>query len=313
MLQQTTVEAVRPKYDRFLARFPNLAALAGAGEDEVVAAWSGLGYYQRARNLHKAATQLVREAGGEIPDSVAELQKLPGIGRYTAGAIASIAYGRPEPILDGNVNRLLSRVFRIAGDPRSGALKARLWDLAGWLVPTDDPSSFNQGLMELGALVCRPREARCPECPLRRWCGAHADDAVERYPARPPRTEWKSVRLAAAFARDRRGRVLLVKREGERLMRGLWELPSAEVLAADSAGEAAERIRERTGLSFRLGRAAPSTRHTVMNRKIRMDAYHARLRGSVARARFETAWVACSRLAEYPHSSLLEKVLDGIG
>jgi A/G-specific adenine glycosylase len=325
MLQQTTVEAVRPRFDTFLARFPSVAALAAASEDEVLAAWSGLGYYERARNLRRAAIAIVREWGGAVPDAAAALARLPGVGRYTAGAVASIAFGRREPVLDGNVARLLSRLYCVGGDPRAAATRARLWALAARLVPPRDASSFNQGMMEIGALVCRPRDPACEACPLGGACEARAGGVVARYPQRAARARTAFVVAAAAVVRDRRGRVLLRRRARAGAMRGLWELPSAEVRVADSAAAIEERLREETGLAFSIGRLLATARHTVMHRKIELRAFRARVarrrvrpgasapgatRGAAhAGTTPDVTWVAPADLAHYPHSSLLEKVL----
>lgn len=320
MLQQTTVEAVRPRFEAFVARFPSVRALAEASEEQVLAAWSGLGYYQRARNLRRAAVLIAREHGGAVPASAEALAGLPGVGRYTAGAVASIAFGRPEPILDGNVARLLARLFLVDGDPRAAATRTRLWDLAARLVHRDDPSSFNQALMELGALVCRPRDPECGRCPLEAACGARRAGVVALYPRAAARARPTGVLVAAAVARDGRGRLLLARRAARGALRGLWELPSAEVRPSDTPAAVARRLREETGLSFRLGSVVASARHSVMNRRIVLRAYRASLRPRAARpaasrARSrparprETAWVAAAAIARYPHSSLLEKVL----
>lgn len=312
MLQQTTVEAVRPRYEAFVARFPDVAALARAAEDDVLAAWSGLGYYQRARNLRAAAVAIVRESGGELPRDARDLAKLPGVGRYTAGAIASIAFGEPEAILDGNIIRLLSRLFRVEGDPRRRETREALWGLAAALVPRDDPSAFNQGLMELGALVCRPREPLCDACPLAAECGARAAGATDRYPARARRAAVRAAHVAAAIARDRARRVLLIRREAPGAMRGLWELPSAEVGAGAGAAEIAARIRAETGLSLRIGGLAAAARHTVMTRRIDVRAFAATLAQDAGSATREIAWVTPAGIAAFPHSSLLKKLLAQI-
>lgn len=312
MLQQTTVEAVRPRYEAFVARFPDAAALAGASEDDVLAAWSGLGYYQRARNLRAAAAMLVRESGGSLPESAADLARLPGVGRYTAGAIASIAFGRPEAILDGNVIRLLARVFRVSGDARSSAVRERLWQLARALVPRSDPSAFNQGLMELGALVCRPRDPRCGECPLADDCGARLEGSVDRYPEPRGRDAYDEVLVAAAVATDPAMRVLLVRRDARGAMRGLWELPSAEVQASDGMRRIAQRIRVATGLDLTLGSMIVTARHTVMKRRITLCAFESSLAGGTSASTRECVWVAPSDLGALPHSSLLEKTLRAL-
>ncbi len=317
MLQQTTVEAVRPRYEAFLAQFPNVASLARSSEAEVLAAWSGLGYYERARNLRRAAIEILREHGGEVPATAEALARLPGIGRYTAGAVASIAFGRPEPILDGNVARFLSRLFAVGGDPRAAATKSQLWTLARRLLDPADPSSFNQGLMEIGALVCRPREPACGECPLEVACAARAAHAVDRFPERAARRPATAVLVAAAVAHDSRGRLLLVRRARAGAMRGLWELPSVEVTAREASGPPAalsRRLREETGLRLRLGPLVASARHTVMNRKILVRAFRASLLDrSTRRPAPDVAWVELSRLDRYPRSSLLSKVLARLG
>jgi A/G-specific adenine glycosylase len=321
MLQQTTVEAVRPRFEEFVERFPSLGALAAASEEEVLAAWSGLGYYQRARNLRRAAILLVRENSGAVPDSAEALARLPGVGRYTAGAVASIAFGKPEPILDGNVARLLARVFLVDGDARAAAPRSRLWDLSARLVPAEDPSSFNQALMELGALVCRPRDPDCPACPLEASCGARRAGVVARYPRPATRKPATGVLLAAALVRDGRGNLLLARRAERGALRGLWELPCAEVRAADSAAEIAKRLRAETGIPLSIGPVVATARHSVMSRRILLRVHRAALRGRGlapslvqrgARAR-EIAWVDPERIGAYPHSSLLTKVVAQLG
>ena len=172
MLQQTQVATVIPFFLRFMARFPTLESLASAPIDDVLRQWAGLGYYARARNLHRAAQQIAAEHGGRLPDDPEAIERLPGIGRYTAGAILSIAYNVPRPLVDANVIRVLSRLFGLRGDPKASANQAQLWSIAGQLVPADNPGDFNQGLMELGALVCRPDDPLCEQCPLLRDCTA---------------------------------------------------------------------------------------------------------------------------------------------
>ena len=194
MLQQTRVETVIPYYERFLERFPTVSDLAEAPIDDVLARWSGLGYYRRARSLHEAAGQIVREHAGVFPEDSAEALALPGVGRYTAGAILSIAYGRPEPILDGNVIRILSRWLRLGPEiPQS-----HLWTLAEDLVPEERPGDFNQAMMELGATVCTPRSPSCLLCPVQERCEARAEGTPERYPA--PKAKEKPVLARSSSA-----------------------------------------------------------------------------------------------------------------
>lgn len=217
MLQQTRVAVVINYYTEFLRRFPTLEALAAAGEDQVLAVWSGLGYYRRARMLHLAAKHLVKRRAGNIPSSYAQLMQLPGIGRYTAAAIASIAYQEPVAVVDGNVERV---ILRLSGRPQSAGVD--LWSEAQRLLDAKRPGDFNQAMMELGATVCLPQQPRCEECPARRFCRTQGEHITA---ARPQRRQSE---LHYALARQD-GAVKLVQRgAGERLMAGMWELPSAD-------------------------------------------------------------------------------------
>ena len=186
MLQQTQVVTVIPYFQRFTERFPTVEALAAAPLDDVLRLWEGLGYYARARNLHRAAQQVVAEFGGRLPDTVEGLSQLPGIGAYTAGAIASIAFGRDAPVVDGNVRRVLCRVYAIRSDLRQPQVGRRLWALAEMNLPRGKAGRWNEALMELGATVCQPRSPRCNECPLAKGCRARALGLQEKLPARAP-------------------------------------------------------------------------------------------------------------------------------
>jgi A/G-specific adenine glycosylase len=227
MLQQTRVETVVPYYLRFLQKLPTLGALADATEERVLALWSGLGYYRRARMLHAAARQVVGTYQGRVPREPAQLQELSGIGAYTAGAIASIAFGRRAAAVDGNVARVLARLYAIEDDVRSGHGSARVWRIAEELVPDCNPGDWNQALMELGATVCVPREPKCEECPVRDVCAGYkrgiAGDLPHLAVKRPPRTV-RRVAIVLASARA----VLLARRRADVLFGGLWEPPSTD-------------------------------------------------------------------------------------
>jgi A/G-specific adenine glycosylase len=226
MLQQTTVDTVVPYYERFLSRYPDAASLALADEDALLAVWSGLGYYRRARLLKAGAGRIVVEHGGRVPSRLEEIRALPGVGRYTAGAIASIAFGVMTPVVDGNVVRVLSRLFAIPPNPRSSETAAReeIWRLADGLVPAPRPGDWNQALMELGATVCRPARPACGACPVARDCAALAEGDPTRYPS--PKKRPDVVRASAALVViERGGRILLVRRPGTEILGGLWELP----------------------------------------------------------------------------------------
>lgn len=270
MLQQTRVATVIPYYRRWLDRFPTVEALAAAPIDDVLAAWSGLGYYSRARNLRRGAAEVMARYGGRVPDDPDQLRALPGVGAYTAGAIASIAFGRPEPVVDGNVARVLARVFAIDDDIKAAATRRRLWDLAARLVPADAPGDFNQGIMELGATVCTPRAPRCGACPLSGVCRARAAGRASELPVTRPRRragELPVIDVVAAWL-VRRRRVLLVRRAGRGLYAGLWELPQAPT--PDGIGDA-------IGLRIALRGSAPAAAHEQLlsHRRLRIRVWRA--------------------------------------
>jgi A/G-specific adenine glycosylase len=249
MLQQTRVETVRPYYTRWLRAFPTVRSLALATDDHVLKLWEGLGYYSRARNLHRAAQAVVREHGGELPRTTEGLRALPGIGRYTAAAIASIAFGQRVPLVDGNVARVFARIFAIRESLKSPRTQRSLWRLAEDLLPDIDAGGFNQALMELGALVCTPASPSCDACPMRTVCAAQARGLVQRLPNRGDKPRIVHLVAKAAFAR-RGGRILLRRRSRHGLLANFWELPQANAR------------------QFRVGRRIHQLRHTITHRRI---------------------------------------------
>ncbi len=200
MLQQTRVETVIPYYERFLASFPTPRDLAEADEDTVLSHWSGLGYYRRARLLHAGVREVVAQYGGQVPEDAEARRALPGVGRYTAGAIGSIAFDKEEPIVDGNVTRVLARLFRIGTPVGSAVTSKRIWEEAARLVPGVRPGAFNQALMELGATVCTPKQPSCESCPVADYCEARAHGEVDALPVPRPRKSPIQVKLAAVVA-----------------------------------------------------------------------------------------------------------------
>ena len=305
MLQQTRVEAVIPCYESFLRRFPSAAALAEAPLEDVLAAWSGLGYYRRARSLHSAAREMVARYGGRVPEDEEAVRALPGVGPYTAGALLSIAYGRTVPILDGNVVRLLSRLFCIHGDPGRADVRARLWRLAERLLPEEGVGDFNQALMELPALVCTPRSPRCEVCPLEGVCRARRGGLQERLPERRHAARSRSVEVAFACA-ENRGRYFLRKRLRSP-MQGMWEFPSVEAAGPFFAPEALRReLRRRHGLAVDGLVPRGTARHSIMDRRIRAHFFLGkalRRRGACGR------WVAPERFSSLPVTTLTRKGL----
>jgi A/G-specific adenine glycosylase len=272
MLQQTRVETVVRYYDRFLQRFPTPHALAAAGEDEVMAAWSGLGYYRRARNLHSGVREVVARYGGRVPEAPEARRALPGVGRYTAGAIGSIAFEREEPIVDGNVARVLCRVLDIQTPLSRPATQARLWHAAERLVRGPRPSALNQALMELGATVCSKQNPRCASCPLRDGCRAHAAGRAHALPVLGPRRAAREVALVALVAtRARAGEIELFLGKGDgTLFGGLWNLPMLE-----GRGRAAAReLLRRSGLRARLPAQAPAEiEHVLTHRRLALQLW----------------------------------------
>jgi A/G-specific adenine glycosylase len=281
MLQQTRVEAVIPYYLRFLARFPDVRALAAAPVDEVLACWAGLGYYRRARLLKRTAEAVVATRGGEFPREAAELEELPGIGRYTAGAVASIAFSRPAPLVDGNVARVFARLHRIEGDVRERAVANRIWALAEELVPADRPGDFNQALMELGATICTPVNPRCEECPVARGCEARRADEVDRYPSPRARREVIAVRLASVIVRDG-SRVGVIRRAGGGKMEGLHDFPALEMAARDDAAPALRAsLRDTFGIAISAPRRVGTARHAITHHRITIEIHVAELAGRI--------------------------------
>ncbi len=270
MLQQTRVDTVIPYYDRFLDRFPSPRALAEADEDTVLSHWSGLGYYRRARLLHAGAREVVARYGGEVPEDADARRALPGIGRYTAGAIGSIAFDKEEPVVDGNVTRVLSRLFWIDSPIGASATHRRLWEEAERIVAGERPGALNQARMELGATVCTPKRPRCAFCPLSDDCEAHARGAAEALPIARARNAPRTLELAAIVATRGRGarrEVWLVKGD-QPLFGGLWGVPMTESAPRDALREAGLRGRLHPDP---IGRVA----HELTHRKLRIDVYRA--------------------------------------
>ena len=284
MLQQTRVETVRDYYRRFLRRFPTAAALGRADLDDVLKAWEGMGYYSRARNLHAAARRVVADFGGKLPASVAQLRGLPGVGEYTAGAIASIAFGLDEPVLDGNVARVLCRVFRIRQDPRAARTRKRLTALARSLIPPGKAGLINQALMDLGATVCVPRNPRCPGCPFRRHCRALDHGEQHKLPRKPPRKPVPHYDIAAGIVWKRR-RVLIDRRKADRMLGGLWEFPGGKREPGEPLEETVVReVREEVGIEVAPTRLLVTVRHAYTHFRITLHAFECRFLSGRCRA-----------------------------
>ncbi len=273
MLQQTQADAVVPYYERFLARFPTIQALAAAPSEDVLKAWEGLGYYARARNLHVAAQKIVTEHGGELPDTFEGLLALPGVGRYTAGAVASLAFGRDVAAVDGNARRVLARIFAVREDVSRPAAQRELEALATSLLPPGRAGDFNEALMELGATLCTPRVPRCGDCPLRDLCRAYAQGEQESLPVRRPRRKIPHYDVTAAVI-THDGFVLVTQRHADDMLGGLWEFPGGKCEEGETLQEClAREIREELGIEIEVGEPLVVVEHAYSHFRITLHAF----------------------------------------
>lgn len=302
MLQQTRAETVAPYYLRWMKRFPSLASLAKASQGEVLRQWEGLGYYRRALALRDGARRVLSEHQGSLPKESSALLRLPGIGPYSAAAIAALAFGCDEIALDGNLRRVLSRLTNLEIDPRRPDGERRLLAYARAMLPSGRAGDFNQALMDLGSLVCLPREPRCLACPLLRWCAARRA-GVERQ--RPVRAKRKAVphRAAAVGVLHRDGRVLIARRPPGRLLGGLWEFPGGKRRPRESLQACLRReLKEELGIDVAIGDALGQVHHVYSHFEVVVHVYTCRLRRGEPAALEHSAvrWVAPPRLGRYP-------------
>ncbi len=313
MLQQTQIATVIPYLERWLERFPTVEALAAAPLDEVLKAWEGLGYYARARNLHRAARIIVEEHGGRIPDRRDALLALPGIGPYTAGAILSLAFGQDEPVVDGNVRRVLCRVFGVEEDPRRPRVERRLWDLARALIVPGRAREINEALMDLGREVCTPRGPRCHRCPLADLCVAHREGREEALPVRPRRRKVPHYVVTAGIVWNGRGRVLLARRPEDGLLGGLWEFPGGKVEPGETLEACLRReLREELAIEVEVGEPVGVVEHAYSHFRITLHAFHCRHVAGEPRAIgvAEWRWVRPEEIRQYPLSRADVKILE---
>ena len=320
MLQQTRVDQVRPYYERFMNRFPTVEDLGKASREEVLKAWEGMGYYARARNLHRAARQIVERHAGKIPDNPDQISVLPGIGPYTAAAVLSIAYGRDCPVVDGNVVRVLSRLFHLTDDPAAAAAKKRMAALAERLLVTGRAGDFNQAMMELGATVCTPRQPDCGGCPVSSFCLARrelADPSV--LPRKQPRKQRPHHHVAAGIVR-RGDEILIVRRPMDGLLGGLWEFPGGKS-EDEAAMEAFLRndIKRKLGIEIRVGRAFATVRHAFTHFEMTLHGYECTYHGGEARHRDgnDCRWIRFEDYEQYAfpraHIRLIETMTEAEG
>ncbi len=285
MLQQTRVETVIPYFERWMRRFPDIRSLAGADLQDVLKAWEGLGYYARARNLHRAATLLVRDHQGALPSDPALLSSLPGIGPYTLAAILSLAFQKPHAVLDGNVERVLTRLLALPANVRHPTVKASLRDLANRLLGDLPPDDFNEAMMELGATVCLPRSPRCNLCPLAPACRAHRLGSPENFPSKPPAKKIPTLQVGAAVVWRDPHTFLIAQRKENGLLGGLWEFPGGKREDGESFADCVVReLREELGITVLPGPCLCEVRHTYSHFHLRMTVLHCQWQEDTPRA-----------------------------
>jgi A/G-specific adenine glycosylase len=303
MLQQTRVDTALPYYERWMTRFPTIESLAAADQQDVLNAWEGLGYYTRARNLHKAAQLLVREYNSHLPTTLNALRKIPGIGPYTAGALASLAFGLDEPVVDGNVRRVLARLFHLTEPSDTPAGTRRLWELAAAHLPPGRAADYNQALMELGALVCTPRNPNCAECPVQTSCTAYSIGDQEQLPVLKPKAPIPHYTVAAAVIHQN-GHIFLGQRPQDGLLGGLWEFPGGKLEPGEDLPACLKReIREELDVDIEVGEPFGIYTHTFTHFRVTLHAFSCTLAGeSEPRPLGVTAlaWVPPDRLPDYP-------------
>jgi len=314
MLQQTQVATAQPYYERFLHRFPTVQKLARARLDTVLKLWEGLGYYSRARHLHQAAKTIVARHGGHVPRDMDALLALPGIGAYTAGAIASIAFGHREPVLDGNVMRVFCRLFRIRENPRQSAIQKELWLLARRLLPAKRAGDFNEALMELGAELCQPQDPRCGACPLSRICRARRHGEQRRLPLRAKKKAIPRHVIVVGII-YRRGRILIDKRKPEGLLGGLWEFPGGKQESGENLERALQReVREEIGIRIRVTRPVVTLDHAYSHFRIRLHAFECAYVSGTPRCLGcdDLKWVWPSDLNRYAFPAANGKIIEAL-
>ncbi len=312
MLQQTQVATVVPYYERFLARFPDLAALARAETDDVLKAWEGLGYYARARNLHAAARDVEARFGGTVPRDPEEFGSLRGVGDYIRAAVCSIAFDAPLAVVDGNVKRVVARMFAIDASIDRPAGARRVREIAGDLLDRDHPGDFNQALMELGATVCRPGGPLCGACPVSGGCAAFAAGTPEAFPRRDPRRAVPTQRIAVGVV-DRNGRVLITRRGESGMLGGLWEFPGGKIGAEESAEDACRReIREEVNLDVEVGERVARVKHAYTHLRVEIEVFRCRYTGGRVRLNGPTdhRWILLEETGRYAFPKANHKFLS---
>ena len=314
MLQQTRVDQALPYYERFVAAFPDLPTLASASLDEVLRAWEGLGYYSRARNLHAAAREMEAHHDGRVPSTYEAISTLPGIGPYTAAAVLSIAYDRPYAAVDGNVIRVLTRLFAVTDDVGASRTRARLQKLADALIDPWQPGDHNQALMELGATICTPRAPRCTDCPVAPWCDARAAGRQENFPVKTKKAPIPHYHHVVGIVRDERGHYLIHQRPEANMLGGLWTFPGGRLGPEETVETACVRLLwEEFGMDAPAARPFHRLSHAYSHFKITLHACHcpaARPPAEAGERRLQ--WVSAETLTAMAFDRASRKLIDAL-
>lgn len=312
MLQQTQVGTVIPYYTRFMTAFPTVRALAAADQGQVLKLWEGLGYYSRARNLHRAAQIIVQEFDGVFPEALPDMRRLPGIGPYTAGAVASLAFGQDAALLDGNVIRILTRLFDIGDDVGQHAIRQRLWQLAENILPPGRAAAWNEGLMELGRLVCTPRQPDCAACPVNQFCEARKQGTVEQRPVKKPKAKTPHVDVTAGVIADDHGRLLIAQRRQDGMLGGLWEFPGGKRESGETLVQCLQReILEELGIEIAVGEQIGVVQHAYTHLRITLYAFRCQYVSGEPQALevSDWKWVTPASLQDYAFPVTDQKII----
>ncbi len=315
MLQQTRVDQVIPYFNRFMKRFPSLKSLAAASQEDVLKQWEGLGYYSRARNLHKAAQIITDEHRGRFPKTAEEIIKLPGIGSYTTAAIGSLAFNLDLAVLDGNVIRVLSRLFAYTKDTRSTTAKKELQQLADDLLVKGEAGNFNEAMMELGATICLPKNPQCGSCPISHVCLGHESGRPTDYPIKAPKKKVPHIVVGAAVVTNRKGEVLIAQRRDEDMLGGLWEFPGGKRETGETIQQCIVReLKEELGINIETGDFLITVKHAYSHFTMEMHTYFAKIKSGRPRPiecqNFQ--WLDTSDLRKVPYSKADLYVIDAL-
>ncbi|MFC7393956.1 A/G-specific adenine glycosylase [Scopulibacillus cellulosilyticus] len=316
MLQQTQVDTVIPYYQRFITQYPTPEDLASAEEEAVLKTWEGLGYYSRARNLQKGVREVVEEYQGRVPNNKKDILSIKGIGPYTAGAVLSIAYDQAEPAVDGNVMRVLSRIFLIDDDITKQKTRRLFEEIIYNIISETDPSAFNQGLMEIGALICKPKQPKCDQCPIAKHCRAFDEGVQTEYPVKKKKTPPKPLFFAALVLRDKAGKFLIRKRPEQGLLANLWEFPMVplESLQTDTNKAVQDYIKKNYDLSIQINNTEMSIQHTFTHLKWHLNLFTGMIDKTPVKEGGK--WVSLKELEKFPfpvsHQKIVDKIKQGL-